>query len=664
MRDAALEQYQTANKYDLGQCTVEFKNCMITTAECGEDFSGCASIAAFDSTNTRGRGDSSKNYTIKGAATEIQIKASTYDILMSKKPLCDTVTKQCQLVADQVWDTFLREVAPQVKSAELIAEDNVRQNCISEISSCFQQACRDTIDPNDPEGSYDMCLTRPETMLSLCTVPLNACGIDSADPEKSNDASAMIWDFVLARLESMRINSCTTQVKECLQSPDRCGQDYTQCIGLDLDSIRQMCPMDLLTSCQQVDSEGNDLITSIEQIENIIQGIYLDIDNSMLDQCQKTVSDKMVELCGGLTTCSAFADDNVIGTESLLSYTDEDGNYVIDGLLSFGNVQINKTSRESENNPNVEYTTYEININDYKNHLNENDPGAARAISALESVSNKIEQKIAILRQDPDIQLCTEGRNMSQVRRGAAYATARFPHLLDSLIMIIVDSGLDQAKQNYTKKYNELVEDALKDQEEQVKSVLCAAMASSSDPQCTEYAVGDNNEAICSAYSAPFVEDIFNSGDDDDENHNSPGLNSDGLYATKYVISGAKLSDLASVYQQGYSEFIQTDGHGNMTGRVSMSSVYSPSTSTCTLTTTTVLCETMKEIILTDQKNKTTCSSLGGGLLGGGGCKGGGGLFGLNLGVSTNSTQITQHFEGVACQSFMDPVTTTTTIKM
>ena len=48
-------------------------------------------------------------------------------------------------------DTFLRKVAPQVKSAELIAEDKARQDCIGNISSCFQKACKDTIDPNDQE---------------------------------------------------------------------------------------------------------------------------------------------------------------------------------------------------------------------------------------------------------------------------------------------------------------------------------------------------------------------------------------------------------------------------------------------------------------------------------------------------------------------------------
>ena len=93
LRDAALEQYQSANKYDLGQCVVEFKNCMIDTGGCGDDFAGCASVVAFDATNTRGRGEEAKIYRVKGAVTDIEISASTYDILMSKKTLCESVTK-------------------------------------------------------------------------------------------------------------------------------------------------------------------------------------------------------------------------------------------------------------------------------------------------------------------------------------------------------------------------------------------------------------------------------------------------------------------------------------------------------------------------------------------------------------------------------------------
>ena len=219
LRDAALEQYQNANKYDLGQCTVEFKNCMIDTGGCGADFSGCASVAAFDATNTRSSRGDDDTYEIQGAVTSIEIQASTYDILVSKKPLCESVTRQCVAVADQVWDTFLREVAPQVKSAELIAEDNARQNCVANISDCFQQACKDNIDPNDPDGSYDLCLTRPEAMLSLCTVPLNACGISTNSAQDAQNSN--IWNFVVARLASMRVNECSNAVKTCLQSQDR-----------------------------------------------------------------------------------------------------------------------------------------------------------------------------------------------------------------------------------------------------------------------------------------------------------------------------------------------------------------------------------------------------------------------------------------------------------
>ena len=321
LRSAALEQYRSANKYDLGQCTVEFKNCMITTGGCGDDFAGCATVAAFDATNTRGRASDAEKYSIKGAVTEIEINASTYDILLSKKPLCESVTQQCVNVADQVWDTFLRDIAPQVKSAELIAEDNARQNCIGNISSCFQQACRDTMDPNDPDGSYDMCLTRPETMLNLCTVPLNACGISTTSAAEAE--ASQIWEFVVARLQSMRVNSCTTQVKECLQSEDRCGSDYTQCIGMDSYTIIRMCPQELLIGCQGYDGGTTRGVSSDSQdafyssLENMIQGIFLNIDNNMLAECQNAANEAMISVCGDTENCDSLAVDDSVGANTL-----------------------------------------------------------------------------------------------------------------------------------------------------------------------------------------------------------------------------------------------------------------------------------------------------------------------------------------------------------
>ena len=500
LRSAALEQYQSANKYDLGQCVVEFKNCMIDTGGCGSDFSGCASVAAFDAVNSRGNREA-EPYSIKGAISEIEIKASTYDILYSKKPLCESVTKQCVTAneangGDQVWLTFLQEIAPQVKSAELIAEDNVRQNCIGNISSCFQQACKDTMDPNDPDGSYDMCLTRPETMLNLCKVPLNACGISEESAPESD-----IWDFILARLASMRVNSCTAQFKECLQSEDRCGPDYTQCIGLDTDTIVRMCPYDSLVGCQQQYGETEIRGDAVyDELYNIAQGILLNIDNNMLTQCQKAADEAMIKVCGDTDNCLGLTVDENLGSRSLeykiceyagendsmdISYTscrtdvsqitdDELGRSpgvdpstgepipgtikplagVIDGVIYWESVEINEDGRL-------------ISVDEYLDKIGEADaPENQREMisSELAVLQRNIDTAINAIESDPTVQYCMNGREVDGVQTvvdragNTGQVRGRFPALTTQMRMIIANAALKAAKDNYYAKYDELTE--------------------------------------------------------------------------------------------------------------------------------------------------------------------------------------------------------------
>ena len=483
LREAALEQYQSANKYDLGQCTVEFKNCMISTGGCGEDFSGCASIAAFDSTSTRGNKKAS-TYEIQGTVTSIEIQASTYDILLSKKPLCESVTKQCQLVADQVWDTFLKEVAPQVKSAELIAEDNARQNCIGNISSCFQQACKDTMDPNDPDGSYDMCLTRPETMLNLCQVPLNACGISTASAEKAQESS--IWDFVVARLASMRVNSCTTQFKECLQSEDRCGKDYTQCIGLDTDTIIRMCPEDLLVGCQNynsgenVEETGNAEEDFYAKLEPWVQGIMLNIDNNLLEECQQAADEAMITVCGGTENCDNMTVDQYIGSNTLeykicelsnyedstnIDYsscrtdlsqvTDEDlGLYlndrkdfviIIEGEIPWENIVF-------DDNGKISITDMDVDADNKK-----------KIESEMAILQNNINNAIAAIESDPQVQFCMTGREVQGIKNVVDRQGGRFDNLTSQMRSLIATSAIKIAMSNYQKKYEELEQRRMQD---------------------------------------------------------------------------------------------------------------------------------------------------------------------------------------------------------
>lgn len=505
MREAALEQYRNANKYDLGQCTTEFKKCMINTGGCGSDFANCASVAASDNTNVnKSRRGKSTTYSIKGATTTIEISSSTYDTLYAKKPLCENVTKQCVAVADQVWDTFLREVAPQVKSAELIAENNIRQSCIGTISECFQKACKDTIDPNDPDGSYDMCLSRPETMLNVCKIPLNACGIDASSAAKAE--GSQIWQYVVARLASMRADACTTEVKECLQSTDRCGKDYSQCVGLDTDTIVRMCPTEKLTACvQKYKGNTSDLD---EYLSSVAQGIMLDIDNSMLTQCQNAADEAMIKVCGDTENCDGLALDDGLGGRSLeykiCKYSTSDDSMNID----YSNCRTDVSQiRDSELGRVAGSTTGELgavtplagvldgtiywenidfdddgklsSLDDYLSKIDAtgmSDAQKEKVKSELAVLQRGINNAIATIEADPTVQYCMTGRRVQGltrttktdegvVRNRTSFGSdeGRFTGLTQQMRMKIATSALKKAKANYYAKYDELNTKMLQD---------------------------------------------------------------------------------------------------------------------------------------------------------------------------------------------------------
>lgn len=526
LRTAALEQVQQANKYDLGQCTVEFRKCMQTTGGCGDDFAKCASVAAMDLTNTRKSKSGNHNnvpmHTIKGSATSIDIYASTYDTLLGKKPLCAGITKSCVAVADQVWDTFLRDIAPQIKSAELIAEDNARQSCIGNISSCFQKACKENMDPKDPDGSYDMCLTRPETMLNVCRVPLNACGIN-ADSAAAAEES-MIWEFIIARLASMRVDSCTNAVKECLTDEDRCGEDYLGCIGLETDTIIRMCPAEKLVACQK--QYGTENILDDESVyyalDSMVQGLMLNIDNSFMEECQAAADEAMIKVCGDTETCNGLTVDENIGARTLeYELCEYDNGYiesncktnisqVTDDELGragcvesdgYGNcLQQNEAKSFAgrikgqipwevisfiDENGNIDDKYFSaVEIDEENSLIPEDERDDIK--SELDVLKSNISTAIATIESDPRVQFCMTGRRVQGMRnsdgtyndfgRRADAITKdkdgneqentgarRFPKLTHQMRGIIATAALKAAQDNYHRKYDELNEQMLKD---------------------------------------------------------------------------------------------------------------------------------------------------------------------------------------------------------
>lgn len=490
VKNAVVQRVESANKYDLGQCTTEYKKCMQTTAGCGADFSGCASMTAMEDTNSRVRSRNAKTYKIDGATSSIEIAATTYDNLLAKAPLCESVLGQCVRVRDSVWDVFLRENASVLRNAELIAQDKTRQSCVANISNCFQQACRDNIDPNDPDGSYDLCLTRPGTMLNLCRVPLEKCGIDAKT--ESAAAKSPIWDFVVARLAGMRVDACTTQIKECIQSDNRCGSDYSKCIGLSADTIIRMCPYEKLTGCQKV--YGAENITGDAVYENLtgmIEGLVTNIDNQFYSQCQNALNESLIRVCGDANDCNDTIMDDGVGARSLkymiCEFTVNDKGEILidytkcrDSIDTITDQELGLYTGVPKNFVIViEGTIYwevvsiddvgDIDIDAYWADVDTKNPNITKAQRdainrELGAVANGLRAAMDAVESDPVVNYCMTGRTVPGLPENiAGTADARFPNLTRQKRKMMATKAFRQIRDNYYARYDELNERMISD---------------------------------------------------------------------------------------------------------------------------------------------------------------------------------------------------------
>ena len=320
VRDAALDEVRRQNAYETaGECAIAFAQCMQTTAECGSDYTGCVTLAAAENVkNGKTKGSIAKQTTIKGlvAGADITLAASTMEQLLAKKEICASVTRQCVNANknDAVWDVFLRNAAPALRSAELIAEQNLRSNCIPTVAECFKTACKSQFGENDE--SYDMCLSNPATYKALCKVQLEPC-LEATGGSFDKAEESSLWNGLVAMLNSMKVDACTKEIKDCLLSEDRCGKDFSNCIGLDTASIGNICPIEKLTACvtdgryAQRGTDGTvvneDEIR--EYVAQVAQGLALNIDNSFLTQCQNAANEAMIKVCGDTESCDNIAFD-------------------------------------------------------------------------------------------------------------------------------------------------------------------------------------------------------------------------------------------------------------------------------------------------------------------------------------------------------------------
>ena len=505
LRDAASEEFNSQNKYATsGECAIAFAKCMQDEAGCGSDYTGCVTLAAKDNVS----GIKAKQTTIKGRLADITLAATTMDALLAKKEICQKVVKQCVVANEKqdVWTMFLRNAAPELKSAEEMAESNLRMQCIPTVAECFKTACKSQIDPNDKDGSYDMCLSNPDTYKSLCKVQLEPC-LNATGGTFDNPKKSSLWTGLLAALKSMKVDACTKQVRSCLT--ERCGEDYSGCVGLDTESIGNLCPVDKLTACMT----NYNRETVRDYVAEIAQGLAVQVDNSLLTVCQKAVNDSMMKVCGDTETCDALMKDEKLGTRSLKYQIcqfapDADGKGAsltgvcrssldqiseaefkkygwaggVTGLLYWGLIDYdfdkNMFTSADEYLAAVETQFGKSLTEDEKTQTNKvyNDE--------IGGVQSAINNAIKTIEADPTVQYCMTGRevqgfdaskkigkktkkvmNQETGKMELEDASAsRFPNLTDQVKRTIIAYALRGARDKYDEKYSGAYEQLMKDQ--------------------------------------------------------------------------------------------------------------------------------------------------------------------------------------------------------
>ena len=473
IRTALQKSFDNANKFDLGQCMVEFKNCMRTDDACGDTWENCVSTIAME--NMQNNAATSTAGTKVATVETYDITPSTMEILNAKRPICEHVLDQCVAVRDMVWPNFLREAAPTIRVAETQAESKFRQSCLTTISDCIQTACRDDI-AGKGVATMDACLSRPEMARSFCKVEIDPC--ERMEP--------LIWGYVEDKLAAMRVDACTQEVKDCFTDETRCGPNFENCIGMDYDYIHDICPIDTLVVCK-----ANNPSFSMDDLDEMLMGLYLNIDNAMMDQCQNLVDLKMSEICGSTTDCNRFASDDTIGAGSVRSQKDGDV-YRVTGMISFGSIKMGDIDGESTFDADGNADTLEpgeIGVAEYIAKVRElngdiesdnvdNEAIIATIEEELNNIAGTINRTIDLIESDPEIQYCIKGRDLSQITGEEDDSTdGRFPNLLNQVKMQIATAALRQAQDNYNEKFNTAVAEATRNASADLAQYMCQKIA-------------------------------------------------------------------------------------------------------------------------------------------------------------------------------------------
>jgi hypothetical protein len=390
-RAEAMEKFESMNKLNESECLIDLKKCMNTEDACGKDWSRC---------------------------TESNIS--------EKRPICEKIMNDCDSVRESVWNGFVAEITPTLKSGVLTADNTNRQSCVKRISDCVVKSCKDNI--TGLGETMDGCLARPEMVQSFCKIEMDDC-----------DKDGNLWTYVKQKLAGMRTDRCAEEVRECFTSENACGADFSKCIGMGYKEMHEICPIDKLVVCKQDNTNF-----ALSDVDDLIGGIMTSMDNKLQETCRNLIDEKMGEVCGGIDNCkSQFMGRTEIESDIIWTTVP----------LSNGSQWVSCKNSD----PNADCSEFMqsgiILVDEYvKNHSDQNQESLKNDLSNAQA---QIQSVIDMIEKDSKVSWCISGRDISQINGTDSKTDARFPTMTQDIRGIIAISALDQFRIRTLDKQNQ-----------------------------------------------------------------------------------------------------------------------------------------------------------------------------------------------------------------
>ncbi len=228
-----LNNYQENNADDILTCKSKMLNMLTNTNVCGDNLTKCLDISGRYINPTTGEAFLSPELvnlsTLITRPTNTDSWAKTpknsafISYLNGKKKYIEPATKNCESIADDVWDVFIEDALAQIKIAQNAKLEEVRQSCTTLLTQCISNA-NESLSNFDSRALSTFGVITDKTANTLCENVKKSC---SAIMEYTPDDSVALtgaeynWDTGTTQIAAREsydkiINTCREIGRDCI----------------------------------------------------------------------------------------------------------------------------------------------------------------------------------------------------------------------------------------------------------------------------------------------------------------------------------------------------------------------------------------------------------------------------------------------------------------